>query len=797
MSQRFTPLAEKILTVAQNIAISDGSPNVGSEHILLGILTCKDSVAHHLLHSVGITQEQVKEKIQSFSSTASARPTVFTTEMTPVVREIISNAKNSAADGNVGSQHILLAMIDSNACLATHILEDLGTPMSALRKNINRFNSTSPTEIHKQDDDVSISALSKYGKDLTNSHAENSVLIGREDEMNRIIQILCRKSKNNPCLIGEAGVGKTAIVEGLAKRISANNVPDILRHKKIISLDFTQIISGAKYRGEFEERMRDILSEALNNKDIILFIDEIHVVMGAGSAEGAMDAANILKPPLSRGEIQIIGATTIDEYRKHIERDQALQRRFQSVMINEPGRKETLNILMGLKNGFEQHHKVKISNQALEYALDMSMRYINDRFLPDKAIDVLDEACSALRLKIASTTNNTEKLKNQIDKLQIQKKQAILNFDMERANTIHTEEQHLCDVLKTEIQNQSKNIEKLPILHGSDIAKIITKQTGIPVSRIMKPDSQKLLDMSSELSSKIIGQDKAIGELSRAIRRGRTGLKNPSRPIGSFIFAGATGVGKTYLCKMLAQCLFGSENALIRLDMSEYMEKHSVSKLIGSPPGYVGYGESGFLTEKVRRSPYSIILFDEIEKAHPDVLNILLQVLDDGILTDSCGRKVNFKNTVIIMTSNVGANTHTSKPLGFFANDSSKYDEEERHTLSEIKKTFSPEFINRVDNIIVFRQLDINDLEKITALCFAQLQKHLKSMKISFDFDTEACKYIAKLAIAENLGARPVKRYVTKFAEDKISEMLLRGIVKPGSSLHATVLNNNIVLNVL
>ncbi len=800
MAVKFTPKAQSILSKINSVSQELGHSYIGSEHLLLGIIKTQGCIASEILKSRGADEHSITQKIKVLNGSNKLDGTI-NTELTPSLKVIINNASQKASlfgQRFVGSEHLLLSLVCEDSCVATRILESLGISSLGIKNDVEHFINSSPSNAPASYDDEVYEAnetLSQYGKDLTQLAASGKLepVIGRTQETERLIRVLCRKSKNNPCLIGEPGVGKTAIVEGLADKITRGRVPELLLGKKIISVDLSRMISGAKYRGEFEERLKSLINEVESRDDIILFVDELHTIVGAGAAEGALDAANIIKPALSRGEIQMIGATTIEEYRKHIEKDAALERRFQAVTVSETSRSETLEILKGLRKKYEEHHKLKISDEALCAAIDMSVRYINDRFLPDKAIDALDEAAAALRLKEISRKKKTDSLELELKKVQKDKEAAAVSGDYELAKSLREREIELSQKLEREQSKQGKKPRR-SVLRAAHIADTITRQTGIPVSKIMEEDSQRLLNLSAELSAQIIGQDEAIGELSRAIRRGRTGLKDPSRPIGSFIFAGATGIGKTQLCKALAVSLFGSEKSLIRIDMSEYMERHSVSKLIGSPPGYVGHGEGGILTEKVKRAPYSIILLDEIEKAHPDIFNILLQILDDGILTDSCGRKIDFKNTVIIMTSNIGARNITKNALGFGASDANDFSGEKSEIMSEIKRTFSPEFINRVDNIIVFRRLNVEDMTAITKNLLDGLVGQMKKMKIQLEYDTAVCEHIAKISHAENLGARPIKRNITRLIEDKISEKLLTGELKSGGKVRLSVENDNIIL---
>ncbi|MBQ7661356.1 MAG: ATP-dependent Clp protease ATP-binding subunit, partial [Clostridia bacterium] len=633
-----------------------------------------------------------------------------------------------------------------------------------------------------------------YGRNLTALAKEGKIdpIIGRDDETERVIQILARRTKNNPCLIGEPGVGKTAVVEGLAQRIADGNVPEMLADKRIITLDISSMIAGAKYRGEFEERLKNVMQEVADKKDIILFIDEIHTLVGAGAAEGAMDAANILKPALSRGEMQLIGATTIDEYRKNIEKDAALERRFQSVMVGEPTQEEAVQILMGLRDKYEAHHKLKISDEAIEAAVKLSARYINDRFLPDKAIDLIDEAAARLRISSVTAPPDVRATEKELAKVSRNKEEAIKAQNFEEAAALRDKEHTLKEQLESEKSAwQASGEGTALVVEKSHIADIVTSWTGIPVKQLESEESKKLLHLDEILKSRIIGQDKAVDTIAKAIRRGRMGLKDPRRPLGSFIFLGPTGVGKTELTKALANVMFGDDNAMIRIDMSEYMEKHSVSKLIGAPPGYVGYDEAGQLTEKIRRKPYSVVLFDEIEKAHPDVFNIMLQILDDGVLTDAQGRKVDFKNTIIIMTSNVGAAaiTDKTKSLGFTtaATVEAEHQSMEDNVMRALKETFKPEFLNRLDDIIVFNRLSDENIKAIAALMLGDLKGRIEALGIHITFDDSVISYIAKKGFDPLYGARPLRRAITNYIEDSFSEAMLEGTVKSGDTVLASM----------
>ena len=788
MANKFTPKAKEILEKSKKISSSMSHSYVGSEHLLLAIMQTPDCIACNIIKSRGGDLAEIEAKIRSLCTVGKGD--VTSSELTPSLQSVIQNSHLYSSDAGeefTGSQHLLLSLICEDGCLATRILESIGISSLGIKNDVQAFTESSPISRQTIYDDFSPksdTALTEYGKDLTElaKSGKLSPVIGRENETQRLIRILCRKSKNNPCLIGEPGVGKTAIVEGLAEKIVSGNVPEILLGKKIISLDLSRMISGAKYRGEFEERLKRLMREVEDSRDIILFIDEIHTIVGAGSAEGALDASNIIKPSLSRGEIQLIGATTVEEYRR-IEKDSALERRFQPITVNQPTKRETLEILKGLRASYEAHHGIRIPDEALTCAIDLSVRYINDRFLPDKAIDVLDEASSELRLKMQKRKKTADNIQRQLKIIFSQKENAVLSGDTETAGELRKKE----IALEKKLKNLTQKKLKVPVLSSEDIAGIVTKQTGIPVSKLVEKDSERLLELHANLTSQIYGQDEAVRALCSAIRRGRTGLGDPSRPIGSFIFAGASGVGKTGLAKALATALFGSEKSLIRIDMSEYMEPHSVSKLIGSPPGYVGYGEGGFLTEKIRRAPYSVILFDEIEKAHRDIFNILLQILDDGVLSDSCGRSVNFKNTVIIMTSNIGFKSTSKNKLGFGGQNSD--DDEKKDILSAVKRAFSPEFINRVDNIIVFRRLDGNDLYNICKKMLDELTLRLKGMKIEAEFDTSCIEYISKLALSEDMGARALKHNIESHIENVLSDMLISGELRHGDSV--LVFENN------
>ena len=710
----------------------------------------------------------------------------------------------------VGSEHILLSLMREIDSVAVRILIDADIdPQKIFTELLKILGDESPISDNYHDpanieskSKNNTPTLNQYGKDLTELAKQNKLdpVIGREKEIERVIEILSRRTKNNPCLIGEPGVGKTAVVEGLAQMIKENNVPEILKNKRVVSLDIASMIAGAKYRGDFEERLKKSLQEIKSASNVILFIDEIHTIVGAGSAEGAMDAANILKPLLSRGEIQVIGATTLNEYRKYIEKDSALERRFQSVIVEEPSIEDTIQILRGLKDKYEAHHKVKITDEAIKEATVLSERYITDRFLPDKAIDLIDEACSKVKIKSLTKPESFKNLEKELDKKSKEKEEAIISQNFEKAAKIRDEEKELKAKISKQDEKWKKQENNKEISIGKEeICEVVSNWTKIPVTKLTQTESDKIKNLDKELKKRVIGQDEAIDVLSRAIKRARVGLKDINRPIGSFMFLGPTGVGKTELTKALALNMFGSENAMIRLDMSEYMEPHSVSKLIGSPPGYVGYDDGGQLTEQVRRKPYSIILFDEIEKAHPDVFNILLQILDDGRLTDSNGRTVNFKNTVIIMTSNTGARNITeTKSIGFINKDdgSASYERAKEEVMNELKKTFRPEFLNRLDEIIIFNKLGKEAIEKIASIMLNEFADKLKQREITVKIDKSIIEYIVKVGFDDVYGARPLKRAVQSKVEDKFAEELLDGKIKDKDKITLKAKDNNVIIEV-
>ena len=792
----FTQKANEALNAAISSAESLGHTYIGSEHLLLGLLSVDGSIAHTVLTQKGISAQDVTDVIRSKIGVGT--PTMLSHKnLTPRSKNIIQTAITAARSlGHVyvGTEHLLIALIRDPSCCAALILEDLGTNAAEILDELtNNLASGASGEGSaapgtKGGANSSTPSLDQFGRDLTQNARQGKIdpVIGRHKEIERVIQILSRRTKNNPCLIGEPGVGKTAIAEGLALKIASGEVPELLREKRIVSLDLTGMVAGTKYRGDFEERIKSALDEVIKAGNIILFIDEVHTLIGAGAAEGAVDAANILKPALARGEVQIIGATTIEEYRKNIEKDAALERRFQPVTVGEPSQEEAIEILHGIRDKYEAHHKVNITDEAIEAAVKMSARYIGDRFLPDKAIDLIDEAASKVRLRAYTPPEDIKELEDKIKRIGEEKAAAINSQDFERAATLRDEEKELNAALAEEKELWSKkNTETNGVVTPEEIAAIVSEWTHIPVVQLTQEESERLLHMEDELHRRIVGQDQAVSAVARAIRRGRVGLKDPRRPTGSFIFLGPTGVGKTELCKTLAQTMFGDENAMIRLDMSEFMEKHTVSKLVGSPPGYVGYDEGGQLTDKVRRKPYRVILFDEIEKAHPDVFNIMLQILDDGVLTDSQGRKVDFKNCIIIMTSNVGAKliSSGSGSLGFSGSENNEVMDQTRireAVMGELKKCFRPEFLNRVDDIIVFEQLKKDDIKEIARRMLKTLSDRIKDMDIELSFDDSTVEQIANEGFDPVYGARPLRRAIQSKIEDKLSEEMLEGRIKAG-----------------
>ena len=803
MANRFTENAQGALNAAPKLAGKLGHNYIGSEHILLGIVYKANSIASRLLEVKGIDYKKLEDAVMKMMGVGEAGVS-NEFELTPRTKHIIEESGRIAREMSsafVGTEHILLSLLEEADSVAVKLLEGFGINAKELYDEIIEGMGVKKAPsgkmqggAHQQENGGKTETLEKYATDLTKKAKEGKIdpVIGREEEMQRVVQILSRRTKNNPCLIGEPGVGKTAVVEGLAQRIVDGLVPESIKGKRLVTLDISGMLAGAKYRGEFEERIKAVMDEVKKAGDVILFIDEIHTIIGAGAAEGAIDAANILKPQLARGEIQLIGATTIDEYRKYIEKDAALERRFQSVSVGEPSKEDAVLILRGLRDKYEAHHKIKISDEAIEAAVNLSARYITDRYLPDKAIDLIDEAASKKRISEITPPPDFHELEEEIERVKNDKEKAVKEQNFEEAAELRNKEKELIHELEEKKKSWSDDKEKAeyPAITEEDIADIVTLWTKIPVKKLENEESERLLRLDEILKKRVIGQDDAVNVVSRAIRRGRTGLKDPKRPQGSFIFCGQTGVGKTELSKALAEAVFGDENAIIRIDMSEYMEKHSVSKLIGSPPGYVGFEDAGQLTEKIRRNPYSVVLFDEIEKAHPDVFNLLLQVLDDGILTDSHGRTVDFKNTVIIMTSNLGTGTLTEpKRLGF--NNEQSNDEEQKKTekmvLEALKGHFRPEFLNRVDEIVVFRKLTDEDIKKIATLMLSGINDRIKSLGIDLVFSDEVISHLAKEGFDPVYGARPLRRAMQRQIEDSLSLKLLEGEISGGDKVEAVL----------
>lgn len=802
----FTQKANEVLNLAIKAAEGYGHNYIGSEHILIGLLKEGTGLGATALNDKGVTLERIDALIKEHIGTGNPTrlsPDDFTPRSKRII-ELSFQIARGMTHSFVGTEHLLISLVKESDSYAVKFINELGVDENALLEELAELIGNGETDERQNSKQgkkgkSKTPTLEEFGKDLTEMAKQGKIdpVIGREKEIQRVIQILSRRNKNNPCLIGEPGVGKTAIAEGLALKIVSDEVPELLRDKKIVALDLTSMVAGTKYRGDFEERIKKAMDEVRQAKDVILFIDEVHTIIGAGAAEGAVDAANILKPSLARGEIQVIGATTIDEYRKNIEKDAALERRFQPVTVGEPTEEEAIEILKGLRDRYEAHHKVKITDEAIESAVKMSSRYIADRFLPDKAIDCIDEAASIVRLNAQTLPQNLKDMEDEIKRLEQEKQAAITSQDYESAANLRDKQNSLSDLLAGE-KDKWKNASSHDVksVTSEEIAAVVSGWTGIPVSQLTKEESERLLNMEEILHKRIVGQDRAVKSIAKAIRRGRVGLKNPNRPIGSFIFLGPTGVGKTELCKTLAEAMFGDENAIIKLDMSEYMEKHTVSKLIGSPPGYVGFDEGGQLTEKIRRKPYSVVLFDEIEKAHPDVFNMLLQILEDGVLTDSQGRMVSFKNAIIIMTSNVGASkiTEQRQSLGFGSSgDENKTIEE--LVMGDLKKTFKPEFLNRLDEIIVFNQLCEEDIREIARRMLETLKKRVKDMDIDIEFTEEAIDELAKEGFDKVYGARPLRRAIQSKIEDALSELILEGKINPNSKCTVDFKNGEFVFN--
>jgi len=803
---RLTERARTAIGYAAGAALELGHNYVGTEHLLLGLIREGEGVAGKILEANELDETKVIDKIAAMVGTgepiSKGQP-----EATPRTKRVFEHSYIEAqrmGHNYVGTEHLLIALLRESECLAVRILMELGVQPRDLYQDImqllNNHNDGEPPEPQPmkpggKSKGGNLGTLMKFGRDLTQMAREEKLdpIIGRDDAIERVVQILSRRTKNNPCLIGEPGVGKTAAAEGLAQKIVSGQVPEILKDKKVITLDLSSMIAGAKYRGEFEERLKKAMEEIRTAGNVILFIDELHTIVGAGAAEGAVDAANILKPALARGEVQVIGATTLEEYRKYIEKDAALERRFQPIILNEPTAEESVQILKGIRDKYEAHHRVKITDEAIEAAVHLSVRYISDRFLPDKAIDLVDEAASRLRIKNLTAPPDLKEIEDKIAAVQKEKEAAITVQEYEKAAKLRDEEK----TLREELESRKKNWEndssaKQAVVTEREIAEIISMWTGVPVKTLEETESERLLKLEEILHQRVVGQEEAVKAVAKAIRRGRVGLKDPKRPIGSFIFLGPTGVGKTELSKALAEAMFGEEDSIIRIDMSEYMEKHTVSRLVGSPPGYVGYDEGGQLTEKVRRKPYSVVLFDEIEKAHPDVFNILLQILDDGILTDSQGRRVDFRNTVVIMTSNLGARqiTEKKKSLGFSAEaeDAQRdYEVIKAEVMSEVKRAFRPEFLNRIDEMIVFHQLSAEDIKEIAGKMLQQLAGRLSDNGISVTFTDEAVAKIAEEGFDPVYGARPLRRAIQSKIEDTVAEEMLEGKIRTGDTVEVAV----------
>ena len=805
MQSRFTKQAQEALSHAADTAAMLGHGYIGSEHLLLGLIQTEGSLASTILINNEVTDERVTNLVYQLIAPDSQISVKEPTGYTPRVRRILENASKEAVRFKselIGTEHILISILKESESVAARLLNTIGVSikklyidiMVAMGEDGNTYREDFQNGKVRNKDKRATQTLDQYSRDLTQLAKEGKLdpVIGREEEIKRVIQILSRRTKNNPCLIGEPGVGKTAIAEGLASKIVEGSVPENIKNKRLLTLDLSGMVAGSKYRGEFEERIKKVINEVKNDGNVLLFLDELHTIIGAGGAEGAIDASNILKPSLARGEIQLIGATTIEEYRKYIEKDAALERRFQSVKVEEPSEDEAIDILKGLRSRYEEHHKVTITNEAVEAAVKLSKRYINDRFLPDKAIDLIDEAASKARLKSYVMPEEITKIEEQLSKLESEKEEAIKSEAFEQAGEIkkkQTRKKARLEKLKQQWE-EDKNSSNI-IVGEEEVAEVVSTWTKIPVQRIAQAETERLIKLEETLHKRVIGQDEAVTAIAKAIRRGRVGLKDPNRPIGSFLFLGPTGVGKTELSKTLADAMFGTENALIRVDMSEFMEKHTVSKLIGSPPGYVGYDEGGQLSEKVRRNPYSVVLFDEVEKAHPDVFNVLLQVLDDGHITDSTGRVVDFKNTVIIMTSNAGAeNIVAPKTLGFATSTDEKQSHENMKSkvMDEVRRIFKPEFTNRIDEIIVFHMLNKEQIGKIVDIMINTFNKRtLEQMKISIELDDEAKKYIVDKGYDEKYGARPLRRTIQNELEDNIAEKILEGKIKEGNKVKVTV----------
>ena len=815
MMQRFTDDAQRVLSLAQEAALELGHDYVGTEHVLIGLTKVKNGVAAKALEELGLVTEDIFEAVEQHVGRGNKKATSI--YMTPRVKHVLELAIQVANHMNhnyVGTEHILLGLLSDGSGVAVAILRAMNIRsndiVEAIRSILgsNKGSNNGGQEGLNSNNDLG--ELSDFSTDLNESAKQGKIdpVIGRDTEIQRVIQILSRRTKNNPVLIGEPGVGKTAIAEGLAQRIVTGNVPEILRNKRIISISIGSMLAGAKYRGEFEERLKKAIDEVQQHDDMIIFIDEIHTLVGAGATEGAMDAANILKPALARGEFQVIGATTLDEYKKHIEKDAALERRFQPVQVGEPNEEDALEILKGLRDRYEAFHKAKITDEALKAAVSLSNRYITDRFLPDKAIDVVDEAASKVRMKVFSAAPDVKALEDRLNTVKKEKEAAVTSQDFEKAAKLRDEEKSLSKEIDDKKSVAKEKSDQKLIVTEEDIATVVAQWTGIPVAKIAEEESATLLHLEEELHKRVVGQDEAVTAVAKAVRRARAGLKDPKRPIGSFLFLGPTGVGKTELARALASSLFGDESAMIRLDMSEYMEKHTVSRLVGAPPGYVGYEEGGQLTDAVRRKPYSVILLDEVEKAHADFFNILLQVLDDGRLTDSQGRTVDFRNTVIIMTSNLGAKAlHKNSPeLGFLAakkadsnvdeNKGIDFKEAKKSVMDAVKRHFRPEFLNRIDEMIVFHPLTEEDLKEIVTILMSDVTKRLEERDLHLEITTEAMKLLVKEGSDFTMGARPLKRAIQRLIEDPVSDLILKGDAKEGKIIKADAKDNDLVVSI-
>lgn len=809
--QRFTVQALNALKLAKKTAQSCGHTYIGTEHLLAGLLKESEGTAGKVLEEFQVEEARLMELIEKLIAPSSGTTIVKEPQYSPRTRRIIEDAAEDAefmSTEKAGTEHLLLAMLKETDCVGTRLLHTMGVSIQKLFTAVLTAMGMDKEAIAEEIQAVramnggkatATPTLDQYSRDLTELAADGKLdpVVGREKEIARLIQILSRRTKNNPCLVGEPGVGKTAIAEGLAQRIVSGTVPDSMKEKRLVVLDLSGMVAGSKYRGEFEERIKNVVQEVSENQGILLFIDELHTIIGAGGAEGALDASNILKPSLSRGEIQLIGATTLEEYRKYIEKDAALERRFQPVTVEEPSEEEAVAILQGLRPYYEQHHGVKIEDEALEAAVKMSVRYINDRFLPDKAIDVIDEASSKIQLTGFRAAPEIEELEAQLQEIQKEKEEAVKTADLPRAKEIQKRQYEVEEQLsRFRAKTERKNKKKAFIVNEAAVADIISDWTKIPVQKLTEGETKRLAHLEKELHKRVIGQEEAVKAVAQAVKRGRVGLKDPNRPIGSFLFLGPTGVGKTELSKALAEAVFGSEQAMIRVDMSEYMEKHSVSKLIGSPPGYVGYEEGGQLSEKVRRNPYSVLLFDEIEKAHPDVFNILLQVLDDGHITDSHGRKVDFKQTIIIMTSNAGAQAIMEpKRLGFMSDSDEKKDYERMKSgvMEEVRRIFKPEFLNRIDEIMVFHVLNKENIKKIVTILLKTLEKRCKEqMDITLTVTGSVKEYLAETGFDSKYGARPLRRAIQSRIEDKLANEILEGKIKRGDAVQVRIHNKEI-----